>query len=107
MGMSLGNTIARVDRRMKGQPTPSKEGTPPETTGKGSNDISMEGDKDINDAASMKDAKTVFVNEDKNGKHNESVKCRRSTTPPKHLMSPKVQKVLDFNSENSDDDDDI
>ncbi len=73
--MSLGNTIAKVDRRMKGQPTPSKEGSPPETTGKGSNDISMEGDNnEDDDAASSKDAKKVFVNEDKNGKHFESVK---------------------------------
>jgi hypothetical protein len=33
-GMSLANAIARVDRRMKGEPTPSKEGTPPDVSSK-------------------------------------------------------------------------
>ena len=79
---------------MKGQPTPSKEGTPPETTGKGSNDFSMEGDdKEDYDAASPKDAKTVFVNEDNcdlRRKNNiESVKCS-SSAQPKHFQSPSV-----------------
>ena len=92
VGVSLGNTIAKMDRRIKGEPTPVKEGspnkfgTPPETKRLGKGELADE-------APSSREAK-------EDGLGDENIDSAFFT--PRHGKSL-LSKVLNFDSRCDDD----